>query len=115
MMSAPTIGSTNVPGVILPHDCPGDIEALESLFGQRPADRFNPLIFSIPGGTTLSEGCPVLFDIVASHWDATVGVASNVRPQVGTPPTPPPIHIPVMLRDAHGWALLDANGKPRFE
>jgi hypothetical protein len=81
-MSKPTpqIGDVDVRGYVLPATCAGDVEALESIYGQRKSDTYNPLIFSVPGtGVNLPEGTEVLFDIVASRWDATKGVATNVR------------------------------------
>jgi hypothetical protein len=111
-VSAPTIGDVNVHGFILPPDCPGDIEALESIYGVLPADRFNPQMFAIPGGHNLAEGTEVLFDIVAAPWYATVGVASKVRALVSAPPPAPPPYIPHMLLDANGNPILDGNGKP---
>jgi hypothetical protein len=74
----PTIGDVNVRGFILPATCGGDIEALESIYGQRKADEYNPLIFYIPGGHNFAEGQEVLFDVVA-HPFTRGAVASNVR------------------------------------
>ncbi len=54
-------------------------ECLESLYGPQNPDAFNPLIFSSVVPTGLPYGTEVLFDVVAAPWDATVGVASNVR------------------------------------
>jgi len=83
----PTIGSTDVHAVVIDAAWNRSLdtvlgqtfECLESLYGNQNPDGFNPLIFSSVVPTCLPYGTEVLFDVVAAPWDATVGVATNVR------------------------------------
>jgi hypothetical protein len=86
-LPTPTIGSTDVRAYVI--DAPWNLsygpvqgqtfECLESIYGAQSADGFNPLIFRSVVPTGLPYGTEVLIDIVAAPWDATTGVASNVR------------------------------------
>ena len=85
-MSNPTIGDVNVRGYVI--DAPWNttvppggqtFECLESVYGKQSADSYNPLIFSSVEPTGFAYGTECVFDIVAAPWDATKGVAANVR------------------------------------
>ena len=84
-MSAPTIGSTNVRGYVLPAGSGYDVEALQSLYGFQPAGQYNPLLFVVVGGVKLPAFTEILFDIAAAPWTPTsvkgapTAVAVNVR------------------------------------
>jgi hypothetical protein len=76
----PTIGSTNVRGYILPDTCGGDVEALESIYGNQKAVGGNPLVFYAflhLDRSVLPTGTEVLFDVVAGPQGEAL--ASNVR------------------------------------
>jgi hypothetical protein len=76
----PQIGSTNVRGYILPDTCGGDVEALESIYGNQKAIGFNPLVFfCFPhlDRSVLPTGTEILFDVVADQNGNPIG--TNVR------------------------------------
>ena len=74
----PTVGSQNVRGFILPATCAGSVCALPSLYGNYPADAFNPLVFYTSEDLSrFAVGAEVLFDVVAVYGNR-VG-AANVR------------------------------------
>jgi hypothetical protein len=84
-MSVPQIGDTNVRGYVIDAvwktssgmHVGQSFECLESLYGNRSADGFNPLIFSSVVPTGLPYGTEVVFDVVAGPQGQAV--ASNVR------------------------------------
>jgi hypothetical protein len=75
-MSAPTPqpGDTNVRGCVTAF---GAVEALETIYGQRKADAYNPLVFYTTQDIALPVGAEVLFD-VAAFFDGRP-YATNVR------------------------------------
>jgi hypothetical protein len=76
----PQIGSTNVRGYILPDTCGGDVEALESIYGNQKAIGFNPLVFfCFPhlDRSVLPTGTEILFDVVAGPQGEAM--AGNIR------------------------------------
>jgi len=73
----PTIGSTNVRGFRLPDTCAGSVCALPSLYGNYPADQFNPLVFYTSQNLSgFAVGDEILFDVAALNG---VPIAQNIR------------------------------------
>jgi hypothetical protein len=73
----PTIGDVNIRGFILPDTCAGKVCALPSLYGDFPADQFNPCVFPTVENVTLPVGSECLFHVAAT-WDGRP-FAKNVR------------------------------------
>lgn len=71
-MSIPRIGDTGVRGYVL---ASGAIEALESIYGQRKADAYNPLLFDT-SSNPFPPGTEVFFDVAVQNG---VPYATNVR------------------------------------
>jgi hypothetical protein len=71
---APQPGDKNIRGCVTAF---GGVEALETIYGQRKADAYNPLVFYTTQEINLPVGAEVLFD-VAAFFDGRP-YAVNVR------------------------------------